>query len=142
MNSIFAKNASKNVHGWERAASIAGGLVFLAKGLGRGGLGGMLQLAIGGMALARGVTGHCEAKRVLCEASQHSSTSSTPMGGSSFTGATGTTTGSTATTSPAASSSASSGSERDAQLKANAQAATGSATVTGNDSLNNPPAGV
>jgi len=125
MNSIFSKNASQNVHGWERAASIAGGLVFLAKGLGRGGLGGMLQLAIGGMALARGVTGHCEAKRVLCEASHRNSASdsSTDMSTSSVT-------------SPVRSAAS------DAQLKTNAQAATGSATVTGNDSLNNPPAGL
>jgi len=125
MNSIFPKNATQNVHGWERAASIAGGLVFLAKGLGRGGLGGMLQLAIGGMALARGVTGHCEAKRVLCEASHSSSSSemATDMGTSSVT-------------SPVRSAAS------DAQLKTNAQAATGSATVTGNDSLNNPPAGL
>ena len=125
MNPIFPKNASKNVQGWERAASIAGGLVFLAKGLGRGGVGGMLQLAVGGMALARGVTGHCEAKRVLCEASNSSSSSemATDMGTSSVT-------------SPVRSAAS------DAQLKTNAQAATGSATVTGNDSLNNPPAGV
>ena len=125
MNSIFPKNATQNVHGWERAASIAGGLVFLAKGLGRGGLGGMLQLAIGGMALARGVTGHCEAKRVLCEASHHTSASDSSAGMST-----------SSVTSPARSAAS------DAQLKTNAQAATGSATVTGNDSLNNPPAGL
>lgn len=128
MNSIFPKDATKNVHGWERAASIAGGLVFLAKGLGRGGLGGMLQLAIGGMALARGVTGHCEAKRVLCEAGHDSS--------SSFTSDSSAGLGSSAVTSPVRSTAS------DAQLKTNAQAATGSATVTGNDSLNNPPAGL
>lgn len=124
MNSIFSKNTSQNVHGWERAASIAGGVVFLAKGLGRGGLVGMLQLAIGGMALARGVTGHCEAKRVLCEASHRSSASelADPSASSVIS-----------PVRPAAS---------DAQLKANAQAATGSTTVTGNDSLNNPPVGL
>ena len=126
MNSIFPKDATKNVHGWERAASIAGGLVFLAKGLGRGGVGGMLQLAIGGMALARGVTGHCEAKRVLCEASHRDSSAS-----DSYTGM-----DTSSVTSPVRSAAS------DAQLKTNAQAATGSATVTGNDSLNNPPAGV
>jgi len=126
MNPIFPKNASKNVQGWERAASIAGGLVFLAKGLGRGGVGGMLQLAVGGMALARGVTGHCEAKRVLCEASQRDRSAS-----DSYTGM-----DTSSVTSPVRSAAS------DAQLKTNAQAATGSATVTGNDSLNNPPAGV
>lgn len=126
MNPIFSKNASQNVHGWERAASIAGGLVFLAKGLGRGGLGGMLQLAIGGMALARGVTGHCEAKRVLCEASHRDTSASADTAGMDTS----------SVTSPVRSAAS------DAQLRTNAQAATGSATVTGNDSLNNPPAGL
>ena len=126
MNPIFPKNASKNVQGWERAASIAGGLVFLAKGLGRGGLGGMLQLALGGMALARGVTGHCEAKRVLCEASRCDASASDDYTGMETS----------SVTSPVRSAAS------DAQLKTNAQAATGSATVTGNDSLNNPPAGL
>lgn len=54
-----------NVHGWERAASIAGGLLFLGKGLRRGGLLGLAQLAIGGAALTRGMTGRCEAKRIF-----------------------------------------------------------------------------
>lgn len=67
MKSPFSNATEPNVHGWERTASIAGGLLFLGKGLRRGGIGGLLQLAIGGMALARGMTGHCEAKRVLTE---------------------------------------------------------------------------
>ncbi len=112
--------ASQNVHGWERAASLAGGLYFLGKGLSRGGLGGLIQLAMGGMALARGVTGHCEAKRVLCDVNEQ--------------------------TKMAEGNSRSMPLERseadDARMKANAQAATGTATVTGNDSLTNPPAGV
>jgi len=107
-----------NVHGWERAASIAGGLYFMGKGLGRGGLGGIVQLAMGGMALARGISGHCEAKRVLCELNEHSTTTAhsrhMPV--------------------PDAAD--------QQQMKASAQAATGTATVTGNDSLANPPAGV
>ncbi len=110
----------QNVHGWERAASVIGGLYFVGKGLGRGGLRGLVQLAMGGMALARGFTGHCEAKRVLCEVSEHArmaegNSRSMPL-------------------------------ERneadEARMKANAQAATGTAAVTGNDSLENPPAGV
>ena len=48
-----SKHLEQNVHGWERAMSLAGGLYFLAKGLRRGGLGGLLQLGIGGMAVAR-----------------------------------------------------------------------------------------
>lgn len=114
-----SSQTTPNVHGWERAASIAGGLYFMGKGLGRGGLGGIVQLAMGGMALARGISGHCEAKRVLCELNEH--------------------------TTMAEGSSCSMPLHRESdeqQLKTNAQAATGTATVTGNDSLNNPPAGV
>ena len=62
---LFDKNAPQNVHGWERSASVAGGLVMLGRGLRRGGLTGLLQLAMGGMALARGISGRCEAKRIL-----------------------------------------------------------------------------
>lgn len=67
MNRLFDKAAPQNVHGWERTASVAGGLMLLGKGLRRGGLRGMLQLAMGGMAVARGITGRCEAKRILTE---------------------------------------------------------------------------
>ena len=110
---------TSNVHGWERAASLAGGLYFLGKGLSRGGLGGILQLAVGGLALARGISGHCEAKRVLCELNEHASL--------------------------AEGTSRSMPLHREAdqqQLKTSAEAATETATVTGNDSLSNPPAGV
>ncbi len=111
---------SQNVHGWERAASVIGGLYFVGKGLGRGGLGGLVQLAMGGMALARGFTGHCEAKRVLCEVTEQAKMAEGNSRSMPF--------------------------ERseadDARLKANAQAATSTSAVTGNDSLNNPPAGV
>lgn len=65
MNKLFNKAAPKNVHGWERTASVAGGLMMLGKGLRRGGLFGIVQLAMGGMALARGVSGRCEAKRIF-----------------------------------------------------------------------------
>lgn len=120
MTRTSSNQASQNVHGWERAASIAGGLYFLGKGIGRGGLGGLLQLAMGGMALARGVTGHCEAKRVLCEVSEQAKMAegnyrSMPL---------------------------EHGEADQERLKASAQAATSTATVTGNDSLTNPPAGV
>ncbi len=67
MNRLFDKTAPQNVHGWERTASVAGGLMLLGKGLRRGGLRGMIQLAMGGMALARGMSGRCEAKRILTE---------------------------------------------------------------------------
>jgi hypothetical protein len=112
--------ATQNVHGWERAASIAGGLYFLGKGLSRGGLGGMVQLAMGGLALARGMTGRCEGKRVLCEVAEQAKMAE-----------------GTSRSMPLDRSEAD-----DVRLKTNAQAATGTATVTGNDSLSNPPAGV
>ncbi|HAQ84869.1 MAG TPA: hypothetical protein DCR78_00280 [Pseudomonas sp.] len=67
---LFDKNAPQNVHGWERSASVAGGLVMLGRGLRRGGLTGLLQLAMGGMALARGISGRCEAKRILTATEQ------------------------------------------------------------------------
>ncbi|MBA1272713.1 YgaP family membrane protein [Stutzerimonas azotifigens] len=122
MNRTLPSDGSKseNVHGWERTASVVGGLYFLGKGLRRGGIGGLLQLAVGGMALARGMTGHCEAKRVLCEINEH-----------------------TAMADKHSSQMPLEPSVNDQQrMKQNAQAATGSATVTGNDSLNNPPTGV
>lgn len=67
MSALFDKTAPQNVHGWERAASVAGGLILLGKGVRRGGLSGLVQIAMGGMALARGMTGRCEAKRILAE---------------------------------------------------------------------------
>ena len=53
---------SHNVHGVERASSLAGGALMISKGLRHGGLVGLLQIVIGGMALARGIRGHCSAK--------------------------------------------------------------------------------
>jgi hypothetical protein len=73
MNRIFDKTAPQNVHGMERAASLAGGLMLLGNGIRRGGLSGLLQLAVGGMALFRGMTGHCELKSRL---SQHNASQS------------------------------------------------------------------
>ncbi len=61
----FQSPSEQNVHGWERAGSLAGGVVMLSKGLRRGGVFGLIEIAIGGMALARGITGHCSAKRLL-----------------------------------------------------------------------------
>ncbi|WP_120993322.1 DUF2892 domain-containing protein [Stutzerimonas urumqiensis] len=114
------KSMPQNVHGWERAASVAGGLMLLGKGLRRGGVGGVMQLALGGMALARGMTGRCEAKRVLTEVNEQAGQAEHKSSHMPFET-----------------------SERDrAAMQANAQAATGTATVTGNDSLRTPPAGV
>ncbi|QXH45666.1 DUF2892 domain-containing protein [Pseudomonas xanthosomatis] len=51
-----------NVHGLERLSSLAGGALMISKGLRHGGLLGMLQVAVGGLALARGVSGRCSTK--------------------------------------------------------------------------------
>lgn len=61
---------TQNVQGFERFASVAGGLVLAAKGMRRGGLLGIIELAVGGMVLARGVSGQCELKRALEESEQ------------------------------------------------------------------------
>ena len=61
----FQSKTDHNVQGWERAGSVATGVVMVGKGLRRGGLFGLIQVAIGGAVLARGVTGHCSAKSLL-----------------------------------------------------------------------------
>ena len=55
----------QNVQGWERVGSLAGGVLMMGKGLRRGGFFGLIQLAIGGAVLARGITGHCSAKSLV-----------------------------------------------------------------------------
>lgn len=60
-----------NVHGWERGASLGGGLALLGAGLRHGGLLGVLGAAVGGLLLLRGASGHCELKRVLQERQGH-----------------------------------------------------------------------
>ncbi|MFJ4145702.1 DUF2892 domain-containing protein [Pseudomonas sp. NPDC089734] len=55
----------QNVQGWERIGSLATGVTLMGKGLRRGGLLGLVQLAIGGAVLARGITGHCSAKSLI-----------------------------------------------------------------------------
>jgi uncharacterized membrane protein len=65
MNPLFDKTAPKNVHGWERAVSVAGGLVLVGKGLRRGGVLGLFGMVMGGLALVRGMSGRCEFKRAL-----------------------------------------------------------------------------
>ncbi|MCD5976177.1 MULTISPECIES: DUF2892 domain-containing protein [Pseudomonas] len=55
----------QNVQGWERVGSLAGGVLMMGKGLRRGGFFGLIQLAIGGAVLARGITGHCSAKSMV-----------------------------------------------------------------------------
>ena len=64
---MFDTHSSKraqdqNVHGLERVGSLAGGALMFSKGLRHGGLIGLLQMVVGGMAVARGVSGHCSTK--------------------------------------------------------------------------------
>ena len=66
----LSSNEQQNVQGWERIGSLAGGVVMVGKGLRRGGVLGLIQVAIGGAALARGITGHSSAKSLLEKARQ------------------------------------------------------------------------
>ena len=61
----FETQPPQNVHGWERIGSVAGGVMMVGKGLRRGGIFGLIQVAIGGVALARGFTGHSSLKDKL-----------------------------------------------------------------------------
>jgi len=64
MLDIHSATASSqhNVHGLERVSSLAGGALMFSKGLRHGGLVGLLQMVVGGLAVARGVSGHCSTK--------------------------------------------------------------------------------
>lgn len=105
----------QNVQGWERIGSLAGGVVMVGKGLRRGGVFGLIQVAIGGVALARGITGHSSAKSLLEKSRQDMNNVRAKIERA--------------------------GAELKT-LKANAEAATRTATVTGNDSVQSPKAGV
>ncbi|MES2819942.1 MAG: SRPBCC family protein [Pseudomonadota bacterium] len=54
-----------NVQGVERTLSLLGGFFLLGNGLRRGGLGGWLQLALGGLVTWRGISGKCQVKQAL-----------------------------------------------------------------------------
>ena len=111
----FQSPSEQNVQGWERIGSLAGGVVMVGKGLRRGGIFGLIQVAIGGVALARGITGHSSAKSLLEKSRQDMNNVRAKIQRAG---------------------------EELSQLKANAEAATKTATVTGNDSLKSPKAGV
>ncbi|CAM3045960.1 Protein of unknown function [Pseudomonas gessardii] len=61
----FQTQPTQNVQGWERIGSLAGGVVMMGKGIRRGGFFGLVQVAIGGVAFARGISGHSSAKSLL-----------------------------------------------------------------------------
>ncbi|MBZ9782146.1 DUF2892 domain-containing protein [Pseudomonas sp. REP124] len=109
----FQSPTEQNVQGWERLGSLAGGVVMVGKGLRRGGIFGLIQVAIGGVALARGITGHSSAKSLLEKSRQDMNNVRAKIQRAG---------------------------EELSQLKANAEAATKTATVTGNDSLKSPKA--
>ena len=111
----FQTHPDQNVHGWERIGSLAGGVVMVGKGLRRGGVFGLIQVAIGGVALARGITGHSSAKSLLEKSRQDMNNVRAKIQRAG---------------------------EELSKLKANAEAATNTATVTGNDSLTSPKTGV
>jgi uncharacterized membrane protein len=111
----FQTNPDQNVHGWERIGSLAGGVVMVGKGLRRGGVFGLIQVAIGGVALARGITGHSSAKSLLEKSRQDMNNVRAKIQRAG---------------------------EELNKLKANAEAATNTATVTGNDSLTSPKTGI
>ena len=111
----FQTLPEQNVQGWERIGSLAGGVVMMGKGLRRGGVFGLIQVAIGGVALARGITGHSSAKSLLEKSRQDMNNVRAKIERAG---------------------------EELSQLKANAEAATSTATVTGNDSVKSPKAGV
>jgi uncharacterized membrane protein len=109
----FQSPSEHNVQGWERLGSLAGGVVMVGKGLRRGGIFGLIQVAIGGVALARGITGHSSAKSLLEKSRQDMNNVRAKIQRAG---------------------------EELNQLKANAEKATRTATVTGNDSLKSPKA--
>jgi uncharacterized membrane protein len=111
----FQTHNDQNVQGWERIGSLAGGVVMVGKGLRRGGIFGLIQVAIGGVALARGITGHSSAKSLLEKSRQDMDNVRAKIQRAG---------------------------EELKTLKANAEAATKTATVTGNDSLKSPKSGV
>lgn len=111
----FQTHSEQNVHGWERVGSLAGGVLMMGKGLRRGGIFGLVQVAIGGVALARGITGHSSVKSLLEKSRQDMNNVRAKIERAG---------------------------EELSKLKANAEAATNTATVTGNNSLKSPKTGV
>ena len=111
----FQTHSDHNVQGWERIGSVAGGVVMVTKGLRRGGVFGLIQVAIGGVALARGITGHSSVKSMIEKSRQDMDIVRAKIERAG---------------------------EELSKLKANAEAATNTATVTGNDSLTSPKTGV
>ena len=111
----FQPHPDQNVQGWERIGSLAGGVLMMGKGVRRGGFLGLIQLAIGGAVLARGITGHCSAKSLMEKGRSdlQSARSTLERAGAELT-----------------------------QMKDNAEKAVKTATVNGIDALTEPKPGV
>lgn len=111
----FQTQPTQHVQGWERIGSLAGGVVMMGKGLRRGGVFGLVQVAIGGVALARGITGHSSVKDLLEKSRQDMNNMRSKIERAA---------------------------EELSRLKANAEAANRAATAKANDSVKSPKAGV
>ena len=111
----FQPHPDQNVQGWERIGSLAGGVLMMGKGVRRGGFLGLIQLAIGGAVLARGITGHCSAKSLMEKGRSdlQSARSTIERAGAELS-----------------------------ELQANAEKAVKTATVNGIDALTEPKAGI
>lgn len=55
-------STSGKVEGWEKMASIGGGALLLTRGLRKGGIFGLANMAMGACAIYRGMSGHCALK--------------------------------------------------------------------------------
>lgn len=60
-----ARPQLQNIPNWERALSTGAGIILTGLGLHRGGPVGFVRIAVGGLLLARGGTGHCNVKGLL-----------------------------------------------------------------------------
>lgn len=60
----------QNIPNWERALSTGAGIILTGLGLHRGGPTGLARIALGGLLLARGGTGHCNVKGLLDDPQQ------------------------------------------------------------------------
>lgn len=111
----FQPHPDQNVQGRERIGSLAGGVLMMGKGVRRGGFLGLIQLAIGGAVLARGITGHCSAKSLMEKGRSdlQSARSTIERAGAELS-----------------------------ELQANAEKAVKTATVNGIDALTEPKSGV
>jgi hypothetical protein len=153
MNYDQTDQSMPNVQGFERTASIVGGVMLLGCGIRKGGLAGLIEMALGGMAIARGATGRCAMKRALCQAcakgeyGEHGSvrhSGETGQGMSSGTGSgsssgtrssstTGSTSGAASGTSPSSTTGTPTGNAFSSTSGSASGTASGSGTFSGNE---------